>query len=91
MKLLDLNQLLMLYCVYKVQTQENIMSKYTNKWLNYDTNEIIVSEIRPDGEYIYPLYAESRVNIRKNTYIPYDGNSEWVKAANKAMAKAAQG
>jgi hypothetical protein len=67
------------------------MNKYANKWLNHDTNEIIVSETRPDGEYIYPLYAKTRVNERKQTYIPYDGNSEWVKAANRAMASAARG
>lgn len=66
------------------------MSKYTNKWLNHDTNEIIVSETRPEGEYIFPMYAESRVNSRKHAYIPYDGNSEWVKAANRAMFNASR-
>jgi hypothetical protein len=66
------------------------MSKYTNKWLNHDTNEVIHSETRPEGEYIYPMYAQSRVNVRKNTYRPYAGNGEWGKAANREMAKAAR-
>lgn len=66
------------------------MSKYTNKYLNDVTNEIIVSETRPEGEYIFPMYAATRVNSRKNTYVPYEGNSEWVKSANRAMFNASR-
>jgi len=60
---------------------------YTNKWFNDDTQEIIKSATRPDGEFIFPMYAKTRIS--KNAYRPYAGNSEWVKAANRAMAQAA--
>lgn len=58
---------------------------YINTWINEETKEIIKSETRPEGEYVYPRYAPSRM-LKGNRYVPYEGNSEWVKAANKAMA-----
>jgi len=59
---------------------------YINTWINTDTGEIIKnSPDRPAGEYIHPRYAPTRM-LSRNRYIPYEGNSEWVKAANRAMA-----
>lgn len=73
------------------------MSKRTtgrNIWTNIDGVVIAVSEDRPtpktDAELedgCYPAYNPRRV--RGDRYEPYTGSSEWVQAANEAMANAA--
>lgn len=63
-----------------------------NKWINC-FGQVVVSEKRPrtvnlpPAEDFAPFYSPSRV--RGANYTPYAGSSEWVKAANQAMAEAA--
>ena len=61
-------------------------SKFHNQWHN-DKGKTISSESRP-GEYWYPVINPRRVSGSK--YQPYQGNSEWVRAANKLLASHAR-
>lgn len=56
-----------------------------NIWVNfYDDTEIVKSETRPAGDFI-PAIPKSRKNSQG--YTPYDGVTEWERAANKYMAR----
>jgi hypothetical protein len=58
-----------------------------NKWET--DNGIVKSETRPEGEYVYPIIAMSRVS--GSNYRPYvSGSKAWREAANKALANHAR-
>lgn len=57
-----------------IRNGKNVWTDGTNK---------IKSETRPEG--YYPAYPASRVH--GNSYEYYSGNTEWEKAANKAMSQ----
>jgi hypothetical protein len=57
-----------------------------NKWI-LGNGKIVESVERPSGE-SYPLYPTSRVC--GDRYTPYNGNSEWERASNTAMAEQAR-
>jgi hypothetical protein len=60
------------------------MSKYENVWERESDGYRIKSEKRPMLGLWWPVYAQYRVHGAN--YQPYDGISEWAKAANVAMA-----
>lgn len=65
-------------------------TRYNNRWVNLETEEIRVSETRP-GDGFEAMYATTRVN--GSEYTPYeakDGSPEWVRQANRNMADAAR-
>lgn len=62
-----------------------------NVWVSFYGEEYVKSETRPTakGEDFYvPAFPASR--LTKNGYRYYEGNSEWERLANKAMAKASR-
>ena len=61
-------------------------SKFANHWTDGNDN-VIISESKP-GEYWWPVVSERRVG--KATYNPYQGNTEWVRTANRLLASHAQ-
>lgn len=64
------------------------MKNGMNVWVNAETGQKVKSESRPDGEYWFAAYPESRV--RGDKYTPYHGTGEWIRAANAEMKAAAQ-
>lgn len=58
-----------------------------NVWVNGDGRKIKCIG-NPDPREYGPAFPESRV--RGSEYTPYQGGSEWEKAANKSMASRAQ-
>ena len=74
----------------KVRAGENVWVRYADEY-----GTIAETCIQPDWPEVgedeendwYPLYAEPRV--QGDTYTYYNGSSDWVKAANAAMASAA--
>ena len=63
------------------------MNDGVNIWIDAETGKKIKSATRPaEGEW-FAAYAQSRV--RGDHYTPYQGKSEWVRAANAGMKSAA--
>lgn len=55
-----------------------------NQWIN-ENGEVVKSATRPEGKFS-PNVPISRYTGR-NSYRPYDGITEWEKAANAEMAE----
>jgi len=63
------------------------MNAGMNVWVNED-GKTVKSDRRPSGGGWYPHYPKSHVHGEK--YTPYQGRSEWERAANQSMAEDAR-